>query len=249
MYISDRYLVTIKETVPRLEQYLKSISKQHESHWNYCAVLEYTFERLEVVFVKAFPETMSPFDIHHIPIDVKVVLYKPVNMHVLLNASITSNVSAETTFFGANLLPVVKRHGPRFCERISEVVLMVDACIRRSPIPVVFPADAQAVHLHDPDFRVSLPATRQVDGNPRRPRHPSMTRKTFQALLSAIPTRNQGFTLCQLDIKCEMWEFGILCGAVSPGPEYFSVPRLTLSPDLPFPARPCPNLGDCRRCG
>jgi hypothetical protein len=215
MFISDRYLVTMKDTLPPLEQYLKAISKQNEAHWSNCTILEYTFRQLEAVFVKAFSETTSHFDVHHIHIDVTVVLHEPVNMNVLLKVATTSNLSAGTTFFGANLLPAAERHGPRFYERISQLILEGSSYILRSPTPVVFPTDSKAVHVHDPDFHLSLHSARRIDDSPVWLRHMMKTKETFDAFLSAIPARKEGSDLCQLKINCLMTEFGILYGAVS----------------------------------
>jgi hypothetical protein len=204
----------MKDTLQRLEHYLKAVSTKERPLRSGKSILEETFPQLAVVFTKALPKT-SQFDMHHIFIDVSVSQYEPVSMHVLLKASTTSNMASETTFFGANVLPSVPRHGPRYCERITELELGENAYIRQPNSPVIFPTDSGAVHRRNPDFNLELNLALGPYGSPSPCRSQAHTKETFEALLAALPARKQGSELCQLKLHCLQGEIAILCSAVS----------------------------------
>jgi hypothetical protein len=204
----------MKDTLERIDHYLKAVSKKGRLLLSSSPVHEEFFPQLAVVFTKALPET-SQFDMHHIFIDIGVYLYKPVNMRILLTASTTSNMASETTFFGANVLSSVPRHGPRYCERMLKLRMAKNAYIRQATTPILFPSDSTAVHERHPDFHLSMHPARAVgDGEaPARPQ--AHSKETFDAFFAAIPARKQGSDLCQLRIDCTQEEIDILCGAVS----------------------------------
>jgi hypothetical protein len=217
MHVFDRYLITMKGTLPRLEYYLKAVSRRTISRalGREGAVLEEVFPQLAVIFTKSLPDTRQ-FDMHHIFIDVAVTVRKPVSMHIVLQASTTSDTASETVFLGTNVLPCVPRHGPRYCERISQVKLAQGGYIRRSSTPVLFPADSGAVHKRNPDFKLSLHLPPRYMGDRElRARPLEHTKETFEALFAALPARKEGYDLCRLKIDCKEGEIDTLCGAVS----------------------------------
>lgn len=211
----DRYLVTMKGPLSDLEDYLKIVLKRDESLRRDCVVPRQTFPQLKVLYVKSFPKTTEEFDIRHIFIDVSAIVYAPVNMHTLLKASITSSVSTETKFFGANILPDVERRGPWLCERISELTLGKTGSIRWSHMQAVFPTESEAVSTGDLDFHLWLQFARMIDGRPNFIGSQRTIKETFKAFLSAIPPQKPDYEMCQLKLQCLTSEFDTLCTVVS----------------------------------
>lgn len=212
--MSDRYLVTMRDTLRKIEHYLKAIKTGEADDYDMTGTFNQIFPSLAVVFTKALPKKKSS-DLHHIYIDVETTIYKPVGMHASLKASTTSNTSSETTFFGANIQPSLPRHGPRYCERITTIDLKKNSYIRPSTKAIVFPPNSGAVHKRALDCLLSMHVVGSVFGDRPPARQLLRAKETFEAFLSAIPVRREGVDLCNLEIRCYEHEFEMLCGSVS----------------------------------
>jgi hypothetical protein len=208
----------MSDTLQRLDFYFKAIAGKNKVDYGYHMDFKETFPKLAMVITKAIPNTSSKqFDMHHIYIDISITLHRPVDMHTLLTAPVTSNTASETIFFGANVFPPAPHHGPRYCERITNVTLGKKAYIGMPPRPFVFPPQSKAVHQHDPDFRIltQLPRYHAFDDYDRHGHPPQQANETFKALLSAVPPRKQGVDLCHLAVRCTDNEADELCKVVS----------------------------------
>jgi hypothetical protein len=221
----DRYLVTQEDSLNRIRNYLSAIMPGDPDEFSmYERAFDVIFPKLAVVFTKAREE--DEFYNDEDDTVVKARVFKPVNMHVLLTAGITSS-TRETTFLGARVSPIVPvvqdpedDDGDWSEERLIEVNVQLHTHIRHTDKAFVFPADTDLYHVRGrgSDYRLRLHIAHEFMSHPEvLPRQLKPVKETVEALFSIIPVRKQGAEreLAQVEISCNEHEFKLLCDTVS----------------------------------
>lgn len=223
--MSDRYLVTQEDSLNRIRNYLSAIMPGDPDEFSmYERAFDVIFPKLAVVFTKAREE--DEFYNDEDDTVVKALVFKPVNMHVLLTAGITSS-TRETTFLGARVSPIVPvvqdpddDDGDWSEERLTEVNVQLHTHIRHTDKAFVFPADTDLGHVRNrgSDYRLRLHIAHEFTSHPDvLPRQLKPVKETVEALLSIIPVRKQTMRreLAQIEFSCNEHEFKLLCETVS----------------------------------